>query len=102
DNSQQNIASYMRTDRKGNTLIIVLNFSPNVYYDFTVAVDQPGKYKEYFNSDKKNYGGSNQTVSKYLFSESLEVNGFKHAIKGKIPPFGFVIYKKVKERNKSS
>ncbi|ARQ06657.1 1,4-alpha-glucan branching protein GlgB [Macrococcoides canis] len=102
DDSQQNIASYMRTDRKGNTLIIVLNFSPNVYYDFTVAVDQPGKYKEYFNSDKKNYGGSNQTVSKYLFSESLEVNGFKHAIKGKIPPFGFVIYKKVKERNKSS
>lgn len=102
DNSQQNIASYMRTDRKGNTLIIVLNFSPNVYYNFTVAVDQPGKYKEYFNSDKKNYGGSNQTVSKYLFSESLEVNGFKHAIKGKIPPFGFVIYKKVKERNKSS
>ncbi|UJS28743.1 1,4-alpha-glucan branching protein GlgB [Macrococcoides canis] len=102
DDSQQNIASYMRTDRKGNTLIIVLNFSPNVYYNFTVAVDQPGKYKEYFNSDKKNYGGSNQTVSKYLFSESLEVNGFKHAIKGKIPPFGFVIYKKVKERNKSS
>lgn len=102
DNNRQNIASYMRTDRKGDTLIIVLNFSPNVYYDFTVAVDQPGKYKEYFNSDKKNYGGSNQTISKYLFSESLEVNGFKHAIKGKIPPFGFVIYKKVKERKKSS
>lgn len=102
DNNQQNIASYMRTDRKGDTLIIVLNFSPNVYYDFTVAVDQPGKYKEYFNSDKKNYGGSNQTISKYLFSESLEVHGFKHAIKGKIPPFGFVIYKKVKERKKSS
>ncbi|QIH75679.1 1,4-alpha-glucan branching protein GlgB [Macrococcoides canis] len=102
DNNQQNIVSYMRTDRKGDTLIIVLNFSPNVYYDFTVAVDQPGKYKEYFNSDKKNYGGSNQTISKYLFSESLEVNGFKHAIKGKIPPFGFVIYKKVKERKKSS
>ncbi|MCG4682606.1 alpha amylase C-terminal domain-containing protein, partial [Faecalibacillus intestinalis] len=38
DNNQQNIASYMRTDRKGNTLVIVLNFSPNVYYDFTVAV----------------------------------------------------------------
>lgn len=102
DNNRQNIASYMRRDRKGDTLIIVLNFSPNVYYDFTVAVDQPGKYKEYFNSDKKNYGGSNQTISKYLFSESLEVNGFKHAIKGKIPPFGFVIYKKVKERKKSS
>lgn len=100
DNNQQNIASYMRTDRKGNTLVIVLNFSPNVYYDFTVAVDHPGKYKEYFNSDKKEYGGSNQTISKYLFSELLEVNGFKHAIKGKIPPLGFVIYKKVKERKK--
>lgn len=102
DNNTQNIASYMRTDRNGNTLIIVLNFSPNVYYDFTVAVDHPGKYKEYFNSDKKEYGGSNQTISKYLFSELLEVNGFKHAIKGKIPPLGFVIYKKVKERKRTS
>lgn len=102
DNNTQNIASYMRTDRKGNTLIIVLNFSSNVYYDFTVAVDHPGKYKEYFNSDKKEYGGSNQTISKYLFSELLEVNGFKHAIKGKIPPLGFVIYKKVKERKRTS
>lgn len=102
DNNTQNIASYMRTDRKGNTLIIVLNFSKEVYYDFTVAVDQPGKYKEYFNSDKKIYGGSNQVVSNYLFSETIEVTGFKHAIKGKIPPFGFVIYKKVKERKRTS
>lgn len=98
DNNSENIASYIRTDRNGESLIIILNFSPNVYYDFPLAVDQPGKYKEYFNSDHKQYGGSHQIIHKYLFSQQNATNGFEHSIRVKVPPFGFVIYKKVKER----
>ncbi|UBH16239.1 1,4-alpha-glucan branching protein GlgB [Macrococcus armenti] len=98
DNNSENVASYIRTDRNGESLIIILNFSPNVYYDFPLAVDQPGKYKEYFNSDHKQYGGSHQIIHKYLFSQQNATNGFEHSIRVKVPPFGFVIYKKVKER----
>ncbi|WP_414046713.1 1,4-alpha-glucan branching protein GlgB [Macrococcus equi] len=101
DNNQQRILSYLRKAKDGTELVIVLNFSSEVYYDFRIGVTQPGKYKELFNSDAKKYGGSNQVISQYLFSNPLPMHGLNHSIQGKIPPLGFVIYKKVKERKKS-
>ncbi|MGK0552953.1 1,4-alpha-glucan branching protein GlgB [Macrococcus capreoli] len=98
DNHEQRILSYIRRAADGTELVIVLNFSPEVYYDFKVGVTHPGKYRELFNSDAKQYGGSNQIISKYLFSQPHPMHGLSHSIQGKIPPLGFVIYKKVKER----
>lgn len=98
DNNEQRILSYIRNAEDGTSLIVVLNFSAEVYYDFRIGVNQPGKYREIFNSDASKYGGSNQIISKYLFSEPVTMHGLEHSIKGKIPPLGFVIYKKVKER----
>jgi 1,4-alpha-glucan branching enzyme len=39
--------------------LVVVNFSPNVYYDYRVRVPFAGKWKEVFNSDSAHYGGSN-------------------------------------------
>lgn len=99
DNNHQRVLSYIRRANDGTELVIVLNFSAEVYYDFQVGVTTPGKYRELFNSDKQVYGGSNQVITKYLFSEPIPMHGLQHCIKGKIPPLGFVIYKRVKERN---
>ena len=38
---------------------MVVNFSPNVYYDYRVRVPFAGKWKEVLNSDSAHYGGSN-------------------------------------------
>jgi 1,4-alpha-glucan branching enzyme len=38
---------------------VVVNFSPNVYYDYRVRVPFAGKWKEVLNSDSAHYGGSN-------------------------------------------
>jgi 1,4-alpha-glucan branching enzyme len=38
---------------------VVVNFSPNVYYDYRVRVPFPGKWREVLNSDSAHYGGSN-------------------------------------------
>ncbi|MCE4956845.1 1,4-alpha-glucan branching protein GlgB [Macrococcoides caseolyticum] len=100
DNNEQRILSYIRRAKDGTELVIVLNFSPEVYYDFKVGVSAAGKYRELFNSDNKLFGGSNQIISSYLFSEPHPMHGLPHSIKGKIPPLGFVIYKKVKERKR--
>ena len=49
--------------RKGNDArsrcLIVMNFSPNVYYDYRVRVPFAGKWREVLNSDSSHYGGSN-------------------------------------------
>jgi 1,4-alpha-glucan branching enzyme len=38
---------------------VVVNFSPNVYYNYRVRVPFAGKWYEAFNSDSAHYGGSN-------------------------------------------
>ena len=49
--------------RKGNDArarcLVVVNFSPNVYYNYRVRVPFAGKWREVFNSDSAHYGGSN-------------------------------------------
>jgi 1,4-alpha-glucan branching enzyme len=49
--------------RKGNDArarcLVIVNFSPNVYYDYRVRVPFAGKWREVFNSDSAHYGGSN-------------------------------------------
>ena len=39
--------------------LVVVNFSPNVYYNYRVRVPFAGRWKEVFNSDSAHYGGSN-------------------------------------------
>ena len=38
---------------------MIVNFSPNVYYDYRVRVPFAGKWREVFNSDSAHYGGGN-------------------------------------------
>jgi len=38
---------------------VIVNFSPNVYYDYRVRVPLAGKWREVLNSDSAHYGGSN-------------------------------------------
>jgi 1,4-alpha-glucan branching enzyme len=49
--------------RKGNDArarcLMVVNFSPNVYYNYRVRVPFSGKWREVLNSDSTLYGGSN-------------------------------------------
>jgi 1,4-alpha-glucan branching enzyme len=37
----------------------VVNFSPNVYYNYHVRAPFSGKWREVLNSDSAHYGGSN-------------------------------------------
>src|SRR5690606_8376459 len=58
-NIDQSIIAFRRQGKKPHDeLIIICNFTPNVSYDYKVGVPISGKYKEIFNSDKCEFGGS--------------------------------------------
>ncbi len=60
DDANGNVFAWIR---KGNDArarcLVVVNFSPNVYYNYRVRVPFAGKWREVFNSDSSHYGGSN-------------------------------------------
>ncbi len=92
-NSEQSIIAFIRRGRK-EELVIVCNFTPEVYYDYKIGVPSPGTYTEVFNSDKADFGGSDQMNGKKHFSYPESWHGQDQHILIKVPPFAAAVFKK--------
>ena len=57
----QSVSSEEAAENAGETLIVVLNASAEVYDDFRIGVPEPGMYVELINSDDEKYAGSGRT-----------------------------------------
>lgn len=87
NNSNQSIFIFLRRGMKDeDTLIFICNFTPIVYYDFRLGVPFNGVYKEVFNSDSSEYGGSNQLNEEEISSEELGYHNKAYSVKIKVPP----------------
>ena len=78
-------------ERIKDTLIFICNFTPVVYYDFKVGVPYKGDYIEVFNTDKVEFGGSNQINDALFISTKDKVNNKDYSIKIKVPPMAVSI-----------
>lgn len=95
-NIDQSTVAFIRQGKQdSDQLIIICNFTPNVYYDYKVGVPSPGTYEEIFNSDSEKFGGSNQISADKHFSFSDKWHSFDNHIKISIPPLAVAIYKKI-------
>ncbi|PTL39799.1 1,4-alpha-glucan branching protein GlgB [Alkalicoccus saliphilus] len=92
-NSEQSIIAFIRRGRK-EELVIVCNFTPEVYYDYKIGVPSPGTYTEVFNTDEADFGGSNQLNEKKHFSYPESWHGQDQHILIKVPPFAAAVFKK--------
>ena len=99
-----------RGKRAADNLVMLLNFVPECSDAFRVGVPAKGVYKEIFNSDAPEYGGSGRLNPGYLVSEPVPWQGMEHSVVVKTPPVGGLVLrragrkelteiKKEKERN---
>lgn len=94
DNKDQSIFIYCRMgEDKKDTLIVICNFTPKVYYDFKVGVPYLGEYYELFNSDASSYGGSGQVMDEIITASPQGWHKEKYSIKIKVPPMATLILK---------
>lgn len=94
DNSEKSIYSFIRKGlSEQDTLIFICNFTPVYYENYKIGVPYKGKYKEVFNSDKKEYGGSGQVLDKPVTAKKEECNKRKWSISIKVPPMGAIVLK---------
>jgi 1,4-alpha-glucan branching enzyme len=60
EDANNNVFAFLRKGRDARSrCVVVVNFSPNVHYNYRVRVPLAGKWREVFNSDSSHYGGSN-------------------------------------------
>ena len=95
DNSEESVLSFIRIGKnKKEKLILICNFTPEVYYDFKVGVPGLGEYVEVFNSDSLEFGGAGNIMGDSILKATEEsFKDFDYSISVKVPPLGTLVLK---------
>ena len=93
--SSQSILSYLRKDRDGREVLVVLNFTPVPREGYRIGVNLPGEYREIFNSDSEFYDGSNMGNGKPIAAEPIAWMGRDQSISLILPPLGAILLERV-------
>ena len=91
--SQNCVLAYIRKG-KDSKVIVICNFTPNVLNDYRIGLPDEGKYEVIFNTDNKEYWGSNVQYKSEIQSEKLESHGRESSMSITVPPLGVIIYKR--------
>jgi 1,4-alpha-glucan branching enzyme len=87
DDAHRNVFAWLRKGfGERSRCVVIVNFSPSVYYNYRVRVPFGGKWRETLNSDSAHYGGSN--VGNAGLVEALQANGYELNLT--IPPLAAI------------
>lgn len=102
NNYHQSVFSFLRKGiNPEEALVIVCNFTGVSYSDYRIGVPQSGTYKETFNSDSEDFGGSGFVNKKAIKAEPVSFHGKPDSVTMNISPFGFSILRPVRQRKGS-
>jgi 1,4-alpha-glucan branching enzyme len=95
DNSQS-ILSYLRKGKhKNDVMLVACNFTEVPRKEYQVGVPESGVWKEIFNSDAVEYGGSGMVQKGKIAVVKEKYHGREHSIRLTLPPLGVVILEPV-------
>ena len=101
--SEKNMLTFIRkTKKKEELLVIVCNFSPLSYEKYQMGVPYPGKYKEIFNSDAAEFGGTGVRNARAKSSKRAEHDERKNSIVIDVAPLSVQIFSYIKEEKKTT
>lgn len=94
DDSERNIVSFRRKDKKGEEIIAICNFAPVLREGYVIGVPETGYYKEIFNSDYEKYGGSGVSNTRAIRSKKGQFRDYENIIELTLPPLSVLFFKK--------
>ena len=93
NDASQSILSYIRRDGD-NTVLVILNFTPQPRENYRIGVPYEGVYEEILNSDSEYYGGSNMGNGHHIPSQKLPWMNQSHSIELTLPPLAGIVLRK--------
>ena len=89
---QNSVFSWLRRDRNGNNLLVVINATPIVRTNYRIGVPQSGFWREVLNSDSTEYGGSGWGNLGGIDSVPVANHGFYDSLSMNLPPLAAVFF----------
>ena len=97
DDSDNSVIAFTRSDRSGKTIISVTNFTPQFLPEYRLPLPAKGKICEVLNTDRAEFGGSNQYNAYELTAQEGNYNGMPYSALICVPPLSSVYFSYVKE-----
>jgi 1,4-alpha-glucan branching enzyme len=91
NDAQHSTISYIRRDKHGGFVVVVLNLTPVVRENYRLGVPEAGYYREVMNTDSELYGGGNIGNIGGVDSDAVECMNKPHSIQLTLPPLSCVI-----------
>ncbi len=95
DERNNSVASFLRRDRSGNTIAVILNFSGLDFPKYRLGLPQ-GEYEMILNSDALRFGGNGAVRKKIYKTAKKQSHGKENSILMKLPKLTCIYLKKVK------
>jgi 1,4-alpha-glucan branching enzyme len=91
--AEQSTLAYMRRSRDPHELaVVVANFTPVPRHDYRLGVPRGGLYRERFNSDALDYGGSGLGNAGAVQAEAHPAHGHAHSLVLTLPPLATLVF----------
>jgi 1,4-alpha-glucan branching enzyme len=92
ENSVVSLVRYAKD--RGDSVVMVFNFTPVPRMDYRIGVPGSGFYAERLNSDASLYGGGNVGNAGGVWSEPVAAHGFDNSVSLTVPPLGCLLLKR--------
>ena len=90
---QSSVISFLRRARDGSQIMCVYNFTPVVRENYALGCRHEGYWREVFNSDASEYGGSGVGNAGGVMSGKAEIGMWPCYVELTLPPLGAVFFK---------
>lgn len=91
--ANENIIVFVRkSSNRDETLLVVCNFVPVQWDNYKIGVPYAGKYKEVFNSDAAEFGGSAFVNPRVKNAKQDECDGREYSVRIRIAPLGISVF----------
>ncbi len=94
DDGDRNFIAYLRKDKEGNEIVVMINFSGEDYKGYRLGIKK-GKYEVIFNTDSTRFGGSGVMKKKIFNTAKSYSHGKEDSIKFDLPKLTCVYLKKI-------
>ena len=94
NDNRHSVVSFIRRDKdSGDFIVAVCNFTPQPHSHYRVGVPERGYYRELFNSDARDFGGSNMGNLGGKWTDDWSYHGQAYSIDVTLPPLAVVAFK---------
>jgi 1,4-alpha-glucan branching enzyme len=86
--ADHNVLTYLRRDRSGRVVAVVVSFSGVPYDDYLLGLPRPGGWREALNTDAETYGGSGVGNLGRVVAEERPHHAQPASVRLRVPPLG--------------